>query len=44
MRILYVAPYPPLKSGVVDYDFYFKRRVIKQNLNVREESYDEDRD
>jgi len=34
MRILYVAPYPPLKSGVADYAYHFKK-AMEQNLDIQ---------
>jgi len=34
MRILYVAPYPPLKNGVADYAYYFKK-AMEQNLDIQ---------
>lgn len=34
MRILYVAPYPPLKSGVADYACHFKK-AMEQNLDIQ---------
>ncbi|MBU4349102.1 glycosyltransferase family 4 protein [bacterium] len=34
MKILYVAPYPPLKSGVADYAYHFKK-AMEQNLDIQ---------
>jgi glycosyltransferase involved in cell wall biosynthesis len=34
LKILYIAPYPPLKSGVADYSYYFKK-AIEKNLNIQ---------
>jgi len=34
MKILYVAPYPPMKSGVAYYAYNFKN-TIENNLGIR---------
>ena len=34
MKILYVAPYPPLKSGVAYYAYHFKN-IIEQNFGIQ---------
>jgi len=34
MKILYVAPYPPLKSGIADYAYHFKK-AMEQNLDIQ---------
>lgn len=34
MKIAYVAPYPPLKTGIADYAYYFKK-AMEQKLGVQ---------
>ena len=39
MKILYVAPYPPLKSGIAYYAYHFKNTIV-QNIGIQMDLFD----